>query len=101
MSELDFRRMQINARRGGAAVKRVTKNGEAAFRRVDANLMRAAGQRLGVYHLQLSVAKFGVRYGYEFCLRNISAWTARVFFASTEQGGFNRERVFWCVAVRE
>src|ERR1039458_8982785 len=49
MREGNFRRVQENACRRGAAVKRVAENREAALRRVDADLVRAAGQRRGFH----------------------------------------------------
>ena len=47
MGEGDFRCMQKNARRRRAAVKRVAENREAIFGSVDADLVRATGERLG------------------------------------------------------
>jgi hypothetical protein len=47
MREGNFRRVQKHPRRRRAAVKRVAENRESAFRRVDADLVRATGQRLG------------------------------------------------------
>ena len=46
MNELDFRRVQKNARGRGAVVKRIAKNRKTVFARVDTDLMRATGSRL-------------------------------------------------------
>ena len=47
MVHRQLRRVQINAWRRRAAVKRVSENRKTAVRRVDPNLMRPPSQRLG------------------------------------------------------
>jgi hypothetical protein len=96
MRECNFRRVQKNARRRRAAVKRVAENREAVFRRVNADLMRAAGEWFGAYHFQTHAVdrEFGIRDRREFCFRHFSARTAGVFFANTDERGFHGE--FFC-----
>ena len=46
--ESNFRRVQADAGKGGAAVKRVAENRKSIFRGMNAYLMGAAGQGLGL-----------------------------------------------------
>ena len=48
MLERKFGCMQTDARERRAAVKRIAENRKAVLRRVNANLMRAARERLGI-----------------------------------------------------
>ena len=51
--EGNFRRMQKNARRRGAAVKRIAEDRKSIFRRMDADLMSSASQRFGLHEFQI------------------------------------------------
>ena len=50
MLERKFRRVQADARERRAAVQRVAENWETTLRRVNADLMRAPRERLGLHH---------------------------------------------------
>ena len=109
MREGNFRRVQENACRRGAAVKRVAENREAAFRRVDADLMRAASQRFRLQadvaadvkrlHLiadcRLPIADFSLSLvtsaATKFRFRDFAAGAGGVFFAGADERGFDRD----------
>ena len=106
MGEGNFRRVQKYPRRRCSPVKRVAENRETALRRMNANLVRAAGERSkprphcsGGRDRRHWLPQWNLRRSQTAATRSLfprfpPPRTARIFFAEPEQSGFYRE--FFC-----